>query len=254
MLSQLPAPTPTIVLMGDLNFQDKNLSWKRSEDGFLVPLVHPHRDGATDGGLLVRQQAARLCEVAVKHSLIQQVDQTTHGREILDLIFSNDEDLVSSVSVEAWPAFTDHSLITAAVSYKLEKEVTLEEIHLLESGRRLKKLNFNKAPWSEIQSELRKLDWSPMVELADQSPITAHTWFIDQLLPLLEKYVPVKGPKKSGKTKLDRRRNLLWRKLGKIQRRIQSSSSVSQLSKLIQDRWDLEVQLKTEYANLTQKD
>ena len=125
------------------------------------------------------------------------MDQTTHGREILDLIFSNNEDLVSSVSVEAWPAFTDHSVVSAVVSYKLEKEQDLEESHLLESGRRLKKLNFNKAPWPEIQAELRIVDWSPMVELADQGPVAAHEWFIEKLLPLLEKHVPVRGPKKN---------------------------------------------------------
>ena len=155
----------------------------RSDDGLLVPLVHAHREGVADAGIQVRQQAAKLCDLSMKHSLIQQVDQTTRGREILDLIFSNNEDLVSSVSVEAWPAFTDHSVVTAVVSYKLEKEQDLEESHLLESGRRLKKLNFNKAPWPEIQAELRIVDWSPMVELADQGPVAAHEWFIEKLLP-----------------------------------------------------------------------
>ena len=182
------------------------------------------------------------------------MDQTTHGREILDLIFSNNEDLVSSVSVEAWPAFTDHSVVSAVVSYKLEKEQDLEESHLLESGRRLKKLNFNKAPWPEIQAELRIVDWSPMVELADQGPVAAHEWFIEKLLPLLEKHVPVRGPKKKGRNKLCRRRNLLWRKLSKIQRRIQSTSSISRLRKLIQDKWNLEVQLKSEYVSCNRKD
>ena len=53
-----------------------------------------------------------------------------------------------------------------------------------------------------------------------------HAWFIDQLLPLIEKLVPVRGLKKKGRNRIDKRRNLLWRYLGKIQGRIQSSSEV----------------------------
>ena len=113
------------------------------------------------------------------------------------LVFKSGDRLQSSVSVEDWPAFADHSIVIAAVSYKLEKEVILEEINLLESGQRLKKVNLNITPWPEIQAELRKLDWSPMMELADQCPAAAPTWFIHQLLPLLETLVPVKGPKRN---------------------------------------------------------
>ena len=109
---------------------------------------------------------------------------------------------------------------------------------------RLKKLNFNKAPWSEIQAELRKIDWAPMSDLAETSPEAAHNWFMEQLLPLLERFVPAKGPKKKGRNRMERRRNLLWRRLNKIQKRIQSSSSSSKLTKLLQDKWDLETELK----------
>ena len=104
LLCDLKDPMPNIVLLGDFNFQNQNLSWVRSDDGLLVPLVHGHRLLDEDGGPQVRQQAAKLCDLALKHSLIQQVEQVTHGKEILDLIFSNNDDLVSSVSVAEWPA------------------------------------------------------------------------------------------------------------------------------------------------------
>ena len=42
LLCELQDPTPNIVLMGDFNFQDQTLSWRRSDDGLLVPLVHGH--------------------------------------------------------------------------------------------------------------------------------------------------------------------------------------------------------------------
>ena len=60
-----------------------------------------------------------------------KVDDVTHGKEILDLIFTNNEDLVSSVSVTQMPSFTDHSLVSASVSFMLGKEQEKEEQHLL---------------------------------------------------------------------------------------------------------------------------
>ena len=38
------------------------------------------------------------------------------------LVFESGNRRQTSVSVEAWPAFADHSIVIAAVSYKLEKE------------------------------------------------------------------------------------------------------------------------------------
>ena len=93
-------------------------------------------------------------------------------------------------------------MVTAATSFLVEKKEELEEVHLLESGKRLKKINFEKASWPEIQAELRKIDWSPMVVLADQNPTAAQTWLIDQLLPIMGMFVPVKLPKKKRKTRL----------------------------------------------------
>ena len=182
VLSDLPEPIPNIVLMGDFNLPDKDLSWVRSEAGDLVPLVHGHRHGDTDEGFHVRHQAALLCELALKHSLIQQVDHVTHGREILDLIYTNNCDLVSSVKVDPWPCFTDHSLVTATMSFMVESGKKLEDTHLLESGKKLKRLNFNKASWPEIQKEFRMLNRSPMEALDCTS--AAFLWFLEGSCPI----------------------------------------------------------------------
>ena len=77
---------------------------------------------------------------------------------------------------------------------------------------------------------------------------------MDKLIPLLEEHVPLKGPRKKVRNRLERNRKLLWRKLGKIQKKIEVISSVSKLSKLIQDKWKLEAQLKSEYSTLNFKE
>ena len=206
--------------MGDLNFQDQHLSWKSTEDGLLFPVVHGHRQADAQVGVQVRQQAAKLCDLMLKHNMIQQVSQATRGREILDLIFVNNEDLVSSVEIESWPTFTDHSIVTASVSYKLEEVHNPDETHLLDSGRRLKRLNFNKANWQDIKAKLKNTDWAPMKELAKESPIAAHSWFIDTIIPILEEFVPQKGIKGSKwRSKEFKKRKSWLRKLGKIHKK-----------------------------------
>ena len=212
VLDDLPTPTPTITVMGDFNFPKSSILWSRcdGDDSDLVPLVSGHRDGETVDGKQDGLQAARLCDLAVKHSLIQQVDIPTHGIEILDLVLTNNHDLVSSISVEAWPRFTDHRIVTAYVSYQLGADTDTAETHLLDCGRRLKALNFNKAVWVEIQAELSEIDWAEMEEVAKTSSTAALNVFMEELVPLLERHVPVKIARKKSRNKIDRKRKLLW--------------------------------------------
>ena len=227
-LANLPAPTPTIALLGDFNLPRQCLTWSRCSDGSdgvegpdgdgdLVPVVAGHRDSETLGGKQDRLQAAKLCDLATNHSLIQQVDQPTHGAEILDLIFTNNPDLISSVSVESWPSFTDHKLVKAFTSFELGSCPERHEVHLLESGRRLKNLNFNNAQWVEVQAELNEVDWSEMEEAAKESPTLALSKFMEELIPILERHIPAKKPSgKKIKCRMERRRKLLWRRISKI--------------------------------------
>ena len=84
----------------------------------MVPVVGEHREVETAGGKQYRLQAQQLIDTANKHCLLQEVDQATHSVEILDLIFSKNCDLISSVAVESWDTFTDHSftLLIAPIS------------------------------------------------------------------------------------------------------------------------------------------
>ena len=125
--------------------------------------------------------------------MAQQVDQPTHGVEVLDLIFTNNPDLISSVAVEPWPAFTDHKLVTAFPSFALGTEPGKEEMHLLECGKRLKRLNFNKAQWVEVQAELGECDWCDLETAAKTSPTLALSIFMEELLPVLERHAPARS-------------------------------------------------------------
>ena len=161
-----------------MNFPKTVVTWENSEEGFLVPLVAGHREGESTGGKQDRLQARKVMDLAMKYGMIQQVDRPTHAINILDLIFCSDTDVVTSVDVENFPLVSDHKLVTAYVSYtKDREEKQLEELHLTNSGRRLKMLNMNKADWSSIQSDLEMIDWSEMETLTRVSTTAAYHWF-----------------------------------------------------------------------------
>ena len=134
------------------------------------------------------------------------------------------------------------------MNYELEKQPAREQMSLLDSGRRLKKLDFSKAPWTSIRRELANINWTPMSSLATKSPTLAHSWLICQILPILERLVPLRTP--GGRNKLHRKRKLLWRKMGKISRKLRRSTSVQKLAKLLQDRQEIESELKSMYRDM----
>ena len=111
------------------------MTW-HTVDGVLLSRVAGHRVSEQDDseGDHVRQQAAKLCDLTVKYNLTQQVGVPTREKEVLFLVWSNDPDLVSNIQVDSFPVFTDHSVVTATTSYRLDKELKKDEQFLLESG------------------------------------------------------------------------------------------------------------------------
>ena len=246
LLTDLPAPAPNLVLMGDLNFPSTVMN-RMSVDGLLVPSVHGHRLEGAEDGQQARLQASRLCDMATSHHMVQLVGNPTHGKEILDLVFTSDPHFVSHIGLEPFPVFTDHSVLSIMVNCKLETTPNKEQMFILDSARRLNKLDFSKAPWLDIKKRLKSVDWSPLSRLASVNPTLAHSWFLQQILPILENLVPVKKIGK-GRSKLHRKRKLIWRKIRKINARIQTATSSQRVLRLLQDKQDLETELKAMYT------
>ena len=213
-LSQLQSPSPTVILMGDFNFPKTCISWNWSDQSDLVPLVAGHREGETVGGKQDRLQAQKLLDLTSKYSLLHQVDKNTHIVEVLDLIFTNNSDLVNNISVEDWPTFTDHKIVICSTTYNFKQDDTVsDEQYLCESGKHYSALDFYKAPWAEIKEELGQINWDHLQELAQTSPTKALAEFHKQVLGVLEKLVPVKLKKSKRKSKMHRMCRLLWKRL-----------------------------------------
>ena len=200
-------------------------------------------------GPQVRQQCSKLCQLMDKHNMVQTVDRPTHGTEILDLVWTNNRELVTEVEVTPYLQFTDHSVITAATSYKVQEECSKEPMHLLDSGRRLRALDFPRAPWPAVRAALQQVDWSPMAARASESPAAAYSWLMATLLPMLEELVPARrvGLKK-GRKRVDKQRRCVWRNLGRVRRTILTTPSATRMAELLATKRELEEKLRRCYA------
>ena len=255
-LSTLPAPSPSILVMGDMNFPRSCISWNHSEEeGLLAPLVANHREGETAGGKQDRLQAQQLIDLASKYSLQQEVNTPTHAVEILDLVFSNNCELLTSVVSEKWDKFSDHNLVIASTTYQHGlDEILHDKQYLCDTGKRYSALNFHKAPWDVIRAEIAKVDWKNMEELAETCPTAALAEFHDKVLAIVEHVVPKKSKKSACKPKMERMRRLLWRRLAKIRKKFRSASTIHKVAEYMQQMWELETQLSADYQSSTSRE
>ena len=56
-----------------------------------------------------------------------------------------------------------------------------------------------------------------------------------------------------GRSKPHRKRQLLWRKLGKVRKKLDHATSVQKIARLLHDKQELEMELKCMYSSMTQE-
>ena len=116
--------------------------------------------------------------------------------ETLDLVFSNNCELLSSVTAESWDKFSDHNLVIASTTYQHGlSEALHDQQYLCDTGKRYSALNFHQDPWDAIREELVKVDWNSMEEVAKTCPSSALAEFHDKVLAVLEQLVPKRRKK-----------------------------------------------------------
>merc|ERR1712082_572747 len=131
-------------------------------------------------------------------SVIQLVNQSTRGSrgdEILDLMFTNNSDVVHHVSSDRWESFTDHNVVKISVNYDDDSNDQSESEELIDKSipGRYNCLNYRKANWTEIENSLNQINWYPMNSLDISEGII---WMHEKILMVLESKVPKKQKKR----------------------------------------------------------
>ena len=116
ILQNLEKPEPTIILRGDLNFPF--VKWKRLQDNSCSWEYKPHTNATADE----KQQFEKLYEICSNYFMLQMIEEPTRKENTLDLMFTNEVNLVTMVEVTK-SSYSDHDIIEMSTNYSLtEKE------------------------------------------------------------------------------------------------------------------------------------
>lgn len=122
-------------------------------------------------------EGSRLLDFANDNFLTQVVNEPTRGNNILDLIFSTEDNMLSHVSVEERLATSDHSVVKCKLNLLVEAEA--------HSYRNV--LNFRRANFRRFREELARL---PLPQPTDIDPMW--TTFKAQFLEIQSTCIPSK--------------------------------------------------------------
>ena len=144
-------------------------------------------------------------ELTLDCFLMQHVLFPTRGMNCLDLVFSNDENVIHNVSNKGRVSSSDHDLISFDVHVVTQVNIAIKSIPV-----------FHRADFDSIRDSL-SIDWSSV--LNDLSPEDSWLFVQNKLLDAVGRYVPVKKARSSsrplwmnrGVLRAVRKKRKLWR-------------------------------------------
>ena len=139
--------TNNIILTGDFNFP--TIQWSQ-DDEMNITIASKN----------IPKQAKSLLNILNDFSLLQCISKPTRGHNILDLVFTNNQQMINEVKITD-TIHSDHRLIQC-ISTRLIK--TQEKV--CNQYEKFDNLNFNspKTEWTKIESELESIDWDTLTE------------------------------------------------------------------------------------------
>ena len=188
-----------------------------------------------------------LLDFVNENLLIQTVTEYTRkGKSILDLVLTNDEDIIFSTKVESNNLDTDHDTVTNQIYLKTQhsEEKPPTEKKLIDN------LNFNKAEWNKIRDELSEIKWSEVfneeMSVSDMSEVLE-----TQITTICAKHTPEKM-EKNKVNNIPRNRLVLIRRRKRINGSInylkyvkeKQPNTTEKISKLIKKRDEIESEIK----------
>ena len=228
-LSKLPTPAPNLIICGDFNLP--NTSWS---EGSPIP-------GATGQE---KEMVKALSDLSNQHFLKQHVVLPTHvDGNTLDLVFTNNDHLVHSCStIQPLRSTSDHYVLEVATKYKTsispENEEKPDFISELDS------LNFfsNDINWDIISHDLENVNWTD--EFNDLLPDEMLDRFMQILIGICTKHVPVRKSSIKSFSKIPRDRRILMKKRRKLSKQLSSAATKQSREKIEQKLVEIEISLQ----------
>ena len=185
---------PSIILNGDFNFPEIKF-----EHGLIPESTQPHQI---------------LKNFADKFSLIQKIIHPTRVNNILDLVFTNNEEIFTDFSIEDYPSLSDHRLIIGHSTLKYTKNS--EKITTF--GNSFRTLNFysENVNWIAINEELSKISWNTVIKSVNMD--LGYSELCKILFDICKNNVPKK--KNRAKSRIPRDRRILMKQRSSLKKRL----------------------------------
>ena len=182
--------------------------------------------------------------------LEQLIDTSTHqDGNILDLIFTNNKDLLHSFSCDE-TIYSDHYHVHCKSNYTTGHPIKQEFSAPREDS--FDNLNFfsDDVNWDKIMQELSDCEWDNIFEHCDSHSTMVDT-FIEFCYNVCKKYVPEKKAKQGNtkRIKIPRYRRNLMRRRNKIKKQLTKKKvTTRRRTKLKHELVEIELSLKTDYC------
>ena len=237
-LNSLPSPTPDIVMCGDFNLP--HVKWPEGTAG---------KKASKEEKLMSKA----LEELLTEHFLMQVVQTPTHrSGNTLDLCFSNNAALVHSYN--CCPSiFSDHHILEFRTTFNQNttQEKSFRQIRNPEElGARFDNLNFlsEEADWEGLERELNQQAWDEILSSNDETEMLSN--FVNVCVETSQTYMPKrKSNEKRNFSQVPRKRRILMRRRGKINKQLASHATDEKRTRLTSELVDIEKKLQMSYKS-----
>ena len=234
-LTSLPSPTPNIILAGDFNMP--HASWP---SGNSMPGASPEE----------RLMIQTLSNFSEQHFLIQMNDQPTHrAGNILDLLFTNCPDYITSIESTPSAPISSHHLVTYTTV--ISTLPSLSNDNLSDNPFDGIDLYSDETKWTEIRTALSETSW--IENLQNLHPSDILSTIKDKCHTVVQTYAPKKR-KKSKNSPIPRHRRTLMRKRTRIRKSYHASSNPCKKQAAEAKLVEIERQLQESYRSQEQYD
>ena len=234
---KLGDPAPNILITGDFNMP--NAPWQSLE-----------MYGGSDS---IRRQAEALFNFSMLHALEQVITKATRGDNILDLCFTNNDELIDQVRIED-SSLSDHKLIFLTTNIHLKQNVQSNNINNTDDQPPLRSLNFYRETinWDLINNKFLHFDWDgAFMNLSTDEILRVLQQII---LTISQEYVPMKRKHTKQARTIPRDRRLLMKKRTKITRQLSRATGPGTRERLMARLAELEKDLAESHRAERQRD
>ena len=209
LLQNLEKPEPTIILSGDLNFPF--VKWKRLPDNSCSWEYKSHTNATADE----KQQFEGLIEVCGDHFMLQMIEEPTRKGNTLDLMFTNEVNLVTAVEVTE-SSYSDHDIIEISTNYSLKEREKCNREQA--EDNEFKTLNFRakSVKWKNITEMIEDIDWDQEIE--SRNSIAGAKNMLEKFTKCAKENAPKRNTQSNG-SKIPKERKKLHNRIKMLKRK-----------------------------------